>query len=82
MTTFKELGLSEALLLGLADLGFEMPTPIQQQVIPVALKSTSDIVALAQTGTGKTATFGLPLLQRLQLGQKHVQAVVLCPTRE
>ncbi len=76
------MGLSEALLQGIASLGFETPTPIQQQVIPVALQSDADLVALAQTGTGKTAAFGLPLLQRLRPEDKHVQAVVLCPTRE
>jgi len=82
MTDFKEMGLSEALLKGITALGFETPTPIQQQVIPVALQSDADIVALAQTGTGKTAAFGLPLLQRIRPEAQHVQAVVLCPTRE
>ncbi|MCS7035462.1 MAG: DEAD/DEAH box helicase [Saprospiraceae bacterium] len=82
MTDFKEMGLSEALLRGIAALGFETPTTIQRQVIPVALQSDDDIVALAQTGTGKTAAFGLPLLQRIRPEDKHVQAVVLCPTRE
>lgn len=76
------MGLEEALLRGITDLGFEAPTPIQQQVIPVALQSDEDFVALAQTGTGKTAAFGLPLLQRINPAEKNVQALVLCPTRE
>jgi ATP-dependent RNA helicase DeaD len=82
MTDFKEMGLSEALLQGIAALGFEKPTPIQQQVIPAALQSNTDLIALAQTGTGKTAAFGLPLLQLVRPQERHVQAVVLCPTRE
>ncbi|MFN0015434.1 MAG: DEAD/DEAH box helicase [Saprospiraceae bacterium] len=82
MTAFQEMGLEEALLRGIADLGFETPTPVQQQVIPVALQSDEDLVALAQTGTGKTAAFGLPLLQRINPAEKNVQALVLCPTRE
>lgn len=82
MTAFKEMGLNEALLQGIATLGFETPTPIQQQVIPVALQSDEDLIALAQTGTGKTAAFGLPLLQRINPAEKNVQALVLCPTRE
>ncbi len=82
MTDFKEMGLSEALLQGIAALGFEKPTPIQQQVIPSVLQSDTDLIALAQTGTGKTAAFGLPLLQLVRPQEKHVQAVVLCPTRE
>lgn len=76
------MGLSEALLQGIGALGFEAPTPIQEQVIPVALQSDDDIVALAQTGTGKTAAFGLPLIQRINPAEKNVQALVLCPTRE
>ncbi len=82
MTDFKEMGLSEALLQGIAALGFEKPTPIQQQVIPAVLQSNTDLIALAQTGTGKTAAFGLPLLQLVRPQERHVQAVVLCPTRE
>ena len=60
--TFSELGLSEELLKGLDELGFETPTPIQQKAIPVLLEGERDLVALAQTGTGKTAGFGLPML--------------------
>jgi ATP-dependent RNA helicase DeaD len=82
MEMFKNLGLNEDLLKGIAELGFSTPTPVQELVIPTALTSTGDIVALAQTGTGKTAAFGLPLLQLLDLTQRHVQGLILCPTRE
>ena len=82
MTSFQELGLNDALLQGIAALGFETPTPVQELVIPVALNSDDDFIALAQTGTGKTAAFGLPLLQRINPAEKNVQALVLCPTRE
>lgn len=82
MTAFQELGLEEALLQGIAALGFDTPTPVQELVIPVALHSDEDFIALAQTGTGKTAAFGLPLLQRINPSEKNVQALVLCPTRE
>jgi len=82
MTAFKDLGLEEALLQGIAALGFETPTPVQELVIPTALQSDDDFIALAQTGTGKTAAFGLPLLQRIDPAEKNVQALILCPTRE
>ncbi len=82
MTAFKNLGLQDDLLQGIEALGFETPTPVQELVIPVALQSDDDIIALAQTGTGKTAAFGLPLLQRITPGQHGIQALVLCPTRE
>ena len=82
MTTFHDLGLEEALLKGIEALGFEAPTPVQELVIPMALKTDEDFIALAQTGTGKTAAFGLPLLQRINPEEKNVQALVLCPTRE
>jgi ATP-dependent RNA helicase DeaD len=82
MTAFQDLGLEEALLQGIAALGFETPTPVQELVIPTALKSNEDFIAVAQTGTGKTAAFGLPLLQRIDPAEKNVQALVLCPTRE
>ncbi|MEI6411866.1 MAG: DEAD/DEAH box helicase, partial [Bacteroidota bacterium] len=82
MSSFKELGLDDDLLKGITALGFEMPTPVQELVIPVALQSDDDIIALAQTGTGKTAAFGLPLMQRINPQGKGVQAMVLCPTRE
>jgi ATP-dependent RNA helicase DeaD len=82
MNEFKELGLGEDLLRGITELGFQSPTPVQALVIPTALVSTQDIVALAQTGTGKTAAFGLPLLQLIDPSVKNVQALILCPTRE
>ncbi|MCM1164205.1 MAG: DEAD/DEAH box helicase [Muribaculaceae bacterium] len=82
MKTFAELGVSEPLLRAIADLGFEKPMPIQERVIPRLLGDATDIVALAQTGTGKTAAFGLPVLQRIDPELKVPQALVLSPTRE
>ena len=79
--TFADLGLSEAVLKGLADVGYESPSPIQAATIPVLL-SGADILGQAQTGTGKTAAFALPILSILDLGQKEPQALVLVPTRE
>ena len=81
-TTFNDMGLRPELLEGIAKLGFETPTPVQAEVIPVLLNSDQDVVALAQTGTGKTAAFGLPILQTLDLERKVPQALILCPTRE
>jgi ATP-dependent RNA helicase DeaD len=82
MELFKNLGLNEDLLKGIEELGFSTPTPVQELVIPKALTYTGDLVALAQTGTGKTAAFGLPLLQLIDLTERHVQGLILCPTRE
>ncbi|MCY7327726.1 MAG: DEAD/DEAH box helicase, partial [Saprospiraceae bacterium] len=82
MTLFKDLGLDYDLLQGITAMGFETPTPVQELVIPTALKTDDDFIALAQTGTGKTAAFGLPLLQRINPTERGTQAVVLCPTRE
>jgi len=79
---FSELGLSDELLEGISRLGFESPTPVQAAVIPEMLNRDRDLVALAQTGTGKTAAFGLPLLQTLDPDGKTPQALILCPTRE
>lgn len=81
MTTFKKLGLDPELLLALQDLGFETPTPVQEKAIPALLEENTDLVALAQTGTGKTAAFGLPLLQKLEY-TGFTEALVLAPTRE
>ena len=78
MELFKNLGLNEDLLKGIEELGFSTPTPVQELVIPKALTTSGDIVALAQTGTGKTAAFGLPLLQLIDLTQRHVQGLILC----
>src|SRR6187455_2620314 len=82
MSKFAELGLNESLVKATDELGFTEPTPIQQQAIPVLLAGTKDLIGLAQTGTGKTAAFGLPLLQLIDGTQKHPQALVVCPTRE
>ena len=80
--TFEGLGLDARLVQATDALGFKNPTPIQEQAIPVLLSGTKDLVGLAQTGTGKTAAFGLPLLQLVDAAQKHPQALVVCPTRE
>jgi ATP-dependent RNA helicase DeaD len=82
MSTFEGLGLQENLLTAITALGYTQPTPIQEKAIPVLLSGTKDLVGLAQTGTGKTAAFGLPLLQLLKVDQKFPQALVVCPTRE
>ena len=82
MSTFEELGLQEKLLKAVDELGFTQPTPIQEKAIPVLLAGTKDLIGLAQTGTGKTAAFGLPLLQLIDTHKKHPQALIICPTRE
>jgi ATP-dependent RNA helicase DeaD len=82
MITFDQLGLEEGLLQSISALGFVQPTPIQEKSIPVLLEGTKDFVGLAQTGTGKTAAFGLPLLQLIDKGAKFPQALIVCPTRE
>lgn len=82
MNTFESLGLEERLLKAVTEMGFTEATPIQQKAIPVLLSGTKDFIGLAQTGTGKTAAFGLPLLQLLSEEKKYPQALVVCPTRE
>ena len=82
MATFDALGLRPELLRSLSDIGFTSPTPVQEQAIPLLLRTEKDVVALAQTGTGKTAAFGLPLLEFLDPQDRSVQALVLAPTRE
>ena len=82
MSSFDELGLAPELLSGIRELGFEQPMPIQEEVIPHLLNHPGDLVGLAQTGTGKTAAFGLPLLQHIDTQLKVPQATILCPTRE
>ena len=82
MITFDALGLEERLMKAITELGFTTPTPIQEKAIPVLLSGTKDFIGLAQTGTGKTAAFGLPMLQLLDESKKHPQALVVCPTRE
>src|SRR3954447_10439246 len=81
MTTFADLGLSEPILDALRDVGYESPTPIQEQAIPPLLDGR-DVIGQAQTGTGKTAAFGLPLLSFVDPEDAEVQALVLTPTRE
>lgn len=80
--TFEELGVSEPLRHAIEDLGFETPMPVQEKVIPHLLSQEGDVVALAQTGTGKTAAFGLPVLQRIDVERHVPQALILSPTRE
>lgn len=82
MMTFDALGLEAKLVQATDALGFKNPTPIQEKAIPVLLSGTTDLVGLAQTGTGKTAAFGLPLLQLVEVDKKYPQALVVCPTRE
>src|SRR4026208_1556186 len=81
-STFDALGIEESLLESIAALGFTQPTPIQEKAIPVLLKGTKDLVGLAQTGTGKTAAFGLPLLHLIDAEKRYPQALIVCPTRE
>src|ERR1700712_3354701 len=82
MNAFEGLGLNEQLVKAITLLGFETPTPIQQKAIPILLSGNTDFVGLAQTGTGKTAAFGLPLLQLIDVTLKYPQALIICPTRE
>ena len=82
LKTFEELGVSEEIRRAISELGFEHPMPVQEEVIPYLLGNRNDVIALAQTGTGKTAAFGLPLLQRIDTSSKSTQAIVLSPTRE
>ncbi len=80
--TFEETGLKPEILQAIAEMGFENPTPIQEQTISHLISSTQDLVALAQTGTGKTAAFGLPVIHNTSMQTKEVQSLILCPTRE
>ena len=82
MLTFKDLGLEPNLIQAVEDLGFETPTDVQKESIPLLLNNQTDLVALAQTGTGKTAAFGMPLLQKIDSNSKHTQGLILSPTRE
>lgn len=82
MSQFQDYGLNPAILRAIDELGFKEPMPIQQKTLPVLLSQKTDMVGLAQTGTGKTAAFGLPLLQNIDASQRCVQALILCPTRE
>lgn len=82
MASFKELGVEESILRGITEMGFENATPVQEKVIPVLLEEAGDLVALAQTGTGKTAAFGLPTIQKIDRNVRKIQTVILSPTRE
>lgn len=82
MKTFEELGVSEEIRRAIEEMGFENPMPVQEEVIPYLLGTRNDVIALAQTGTGKTAAFGIPLLQRIDTRIPQTQAIVLSPTRE
>ncbi len=80
--TFKETGLQEVITRATDELGFTEPTPIQERIIPAIINSDNDLIALAQTGTGKTAAFGLPVIQLTDMESEKIQTIVLCPTRE
>jgi len=82
VNNFKNLGIEQKLIDSISELGFENPTPVQEKAIPLVLNDRSDLIALAQTGTGKTAAFGLPSIQQIDLKNKNIQTIVLCPTRE
>lgn len=82
MTTFHDLGLNEALLQAVEDMGFEHPSEVQEKAIPILLEKETDIVSLAQTGTGKTAAFGFPMLQKIDIKSRTTQGLILSPTRE
>lgn len=82
MKTFQELGIESPILKAIEEMGYESPMPVQEQVIPLLLGEETDLIALAQTGTGKTAAFGLPLLQRIAIDKLYPQALILAPTRE
>lgn len=82
LKTFEELGVNEDIRRAITELGFEHPMPVQEEVIPYLLGNGNDVIALAQTGTGKTAAFGIPLLQKIDPEKKETQALILSPTRE
>ena len=82
MSTFKALGLNDAILQAVTDMGFKAPSEVQEKAIPVLLREETDVVALAQTGTGKTAAFGFPLIQRIDVNNRNTQGLILSPTRE
>ena len=82
MKTFEELGVCESIRKAIEELGFVQPMPVQEAVIPFLLENQNDVIALAQTGTGKTAAFGIPLLERIDTSRRETQALVLSPTRE
>ena len=79
---FSDLGISAPILKAITELKIVVPTEIQQKTIPLLLSNTTDLVGLAKTGTGKTAAFGIPVIEKIDPTSKHTQAIVLCPTRE
>lgn len=82
MKTFEELGVAPQILRAITEMGYKNPMPVQEEVIPYLLGNDNEVIALAQTGTGKTAAFGLPLIQRTEISDLQPQALILCPTRE
>lgn len=82
MKTFEELGVAESILKAIQEMGYESPMPVQEEVIPFLLGEDNDVIVLAQTGTGKTAAYGLPILQKIDVELVQPQALILCPTRE
>jgi len=82
LKTFEELGVAPAIVRAISEMGYEYPMPVQEEVIPYLLGNNNEVIALAQTGTGKTAAFGLPILQEVRINEIRPQAVILCPTRE
>ena len=82
LKTFEELGVAPAIVRAISEMGYEYPMPVQEEVIPYLLGNNNEVIALAQTGTGKTAAFGLPILQEIRIYEVRPQAVILCPTRE
>jgi len=82
LKTFEELGVAPAIVRAISEMGYEYPMPVQEEVIPYLLGNNNEVIALAQTGTGKTAAFGLPILQEIRINELRPQAVILCPTRE
>ncbi|MDB4402789.1 DEAD/DEAH box helicase [Algibacter sp.] len=82
MSTFQDLGLNDNLLQAITDLGFTKPSEVQEKAIPILLESETDLVALAQTGTGKTAAFGFPMLEKIDINSRTTQGLILSPTRE
>jgi ATP-dependent RNA helicase DeaD len=82
MSTFEELGVAAPIMRAIQEMGYEAPMPVQEEVIPLLLGDDSDVIALAQTGTGKTAAFGIPILQKTVVSDRYPQSLILCPTRE
>ena len=82
MSKFKALGLEENLLKAIEDLGFDTPTEVQEKTIPLLLEKETDLVSLAQTGTGKTAAFGFPMIQKINIESRTTQGLIISPTRE